>query len=277
MPVSKLILFGGVVALGAVGIAVTNQVKVPWHDAPPAPAPKFGGRLGYLSPSELPNVIALLPPPPAAGSPAMMKDEAARTAALPLKDTPRYALAAADAVRDHAHTVNAFQCAFGTAITSDRTPRLYELLSRLRLDVRAASYPAKSYFKRTRPFVLHNTQTCYRDDEDMAKGDWSYPSARGAVGWAYAMVLAKLRPDRAEAILKRGGDFGESRIVCDQEWESDIEAGRSVAAETIGRMEANERFKADLAAAREEVATELAAGVRPAANCAPEFAALASR
>src|SRR5690242_10702045 len=195
MPVSKLVI-GGLVALGAVGVVLNNQIKIPWHDAPPArPAPKFGERLGYLSPSELPGAIALLPAPPAAGSPAMIKDEAARTAALEFKGSARYALAAADAVRDHANTVNDFQCAFGTAITADRTPRLYELLSRLRLDVRAASYPAKNHFKRPPPFVVHNAQTCYRDDESMARGDWSYPSARGAVGWAFALVLAELRPD----------------------------------------------------------------------------------
>jgi len=277
MPISKLLIGGGgVAALAAVGVALSDQITTRGRGAPDASAQSFA-KLGYLSPKDLPNAIALLPPPPGAGSAAMMEDEKARQAALPLQGTPRYALAAADAVRDHPNTVNDFQCSFATAITAKQTPRLYELLSRLRLDVRAASYPAKSHFKRPRPFVVYNVHTCYPDDEDMTRGDWSYPSARGAVGWAYALVLAQLRPERADAIMKRGRDFGESRVVCDQEWKSDVEAGRIVAAATVHRIEAENAYQVDLVAARKEVAVELAAGIKPALNCAPEFAALASR
>jgi len=208
----------------------------------------------------------------------MEEDENARAAALALKGTPRYELAAADADRDHKHTINAFQCALGARISADHTPRLYHILALLRLDIRAASYPPKSHFKRPRPFVVHGAaHTCYRDDEAMSRGDWSYPSARGAVGWAYALVLADLRPNRADVILKRGRDFGESRVICDQEWQSDIEAGRTVAAVMVGKLKANDAFKADFAAAQKEIALGLAAGVKPALNCAPEFAALIDR
>jgi len=278
MPISKLLIGGGgVAALAAVGVALSDQITTRGHGAPDAPTQRFGSKLGYLSPSELPNLTAALPSPPAPGSVGMIEDETARTAALALKGTPRYALAAADAVRDHANTVNDFQCSFATGIAANRTPRLYELLSRLRLDVRAASYPAKNHFKRPRPFVVHNSRTCYLDDESMSRGDWSYPSARGAVGSAYSLVLAKLRPDRADAILKRGRDFGESRIICDQEWKSDIEAGKIVAAATLRRIEAEADYQADFAAARKEVALELAAGIKPPVNCAPEFSVLASR
>jgi len=277
MPTSKLVLLA-ILGLGAVGVTLSGQIKVPWMEAPAKDGTAaFGKRLGYLSPSELPDVIALLSPPPAPGSEAMKRDEQARQAALTLKGTPRYALAAADAVREHSNTVADFECAFGTGITTQRTPHLYELLSRLRLDVRAATYPAKSHFKRPRPFAVYNVHTCYPDDEATVRNDGSYPSARGAVGWAFALVLAELRPDRADIILKRGRDFGESRIVCDQEWLSDVDAGRAAATVTVGRMEANAGYKADFESARKEVALELAAGVKPAHNCAPEATALASR
>lgn len=263
----------------AVGLGLAlSGFKIPWRGAPASPMERTGTKLGYFSPGELPDTIALLPPPPTPGSKAMDEDEIARAAALVLNGTPRYALATADADLDHLKTTEAFQCAFGTAITADRTPRLYRILALLRLDVRAASYPAKSHFKRLRPFVVHGAaHTCYRDDEATSRDDWSYPSARGAVGWAYALVLADLRPDRADLILKRGRDFGESRVICDQEWESDIKAGRTVAAVMVGKLEANEAYKADFAAARKEIALQLAAGIKPALNCAPEFAALTNR
>ena len=270
------ILFAGTVGVGAVSVGV-YKAQVPWRGAP---APASAGavtKLGYLSPSELPNTKGLLPPPPAPGTEAMEGDEAARTAAIALKGTPRHALAVTHANRDHGNTVNAFQCAFGTAISAEGTPRLYRLLARLRLDVRAASYPAKMHFKRPRPFVVHRTRTCFKEDEAMARGDWSYPSARGAVGWAYAFVLSDLRPDRADAILKRASDFGESRLICDQEWESDLDAGRTVATVMVGKLRENSAFQEDFAAAQKEVALELTEGVRPAVDCASERSALASR
>lgn len=273
---NSTILIVVTIVLG-LGLALSG-FKIPWRGAPASPMESTETKLGYFSPRELPDTIALLPSPPKPGSKAMEEDERARAAALTLKGTPRYALAAVDADRDHRKTIDAFQCALGTGITADHTPRLYRILALLRLDVRAASYPAKSHFKRQRPFVVHGAaHTCYRDDEATSRDDWSYPSARGAVGWAYALVLADLKPDRADLILKRGRDFGESRVICDQEWQSDIKAGRTLAAVMVGQLEANEAYKADFAAARKEIALELAAGIKPALNCAPEFAALANR
>ncbi len=268
----------GIVAVSLSGSKITSGFKVPWRDAPASSTKKSETKLGYLLPSELPDTITLLPSPPAPGSKAMEEDEIARAAAVATQGTPREAFAAADADRDQVMTINAFQCAFGTGITAHHTPRLYRILALVRMDVRAASYPAKSHFKRPRPFIVHHSDhTCYRDDEAMSRGDGSYPSARGAVGWAYALVLADLRPNRADLILKRGRDFGESRVICDQEWQSDVEAGRTVGAVMVGKFKTNDAFKTDFAAAQKEIALELAAGIKPALNCAPEFAALTER
>ena len=276
MPATTKLLIGSLVALGALGLTV-RYAGLPGRGTAPARGAAPVNRLGYLSSRELPDSIALLGPPPAPGSDAMKADEAARSAALPLKGTPRYALAALEAPRSQANTVGAFLCAVGTDISTSRTPRLMELLSRVRLDIRATTYPAKAHFRRQRPFDVHGTRTCYPDDEAMTRGDGSYPSARGAVGWAYALVLADLRPDRSRLILQRGRDFGQSRIVCDQEWASDVDAGRTIAGITMGRLKANAAYNADLEAARKEVAAEVAAKVPPPANCAAEHVALASR
>jgi acid phosphatase (class A) len=274
IPTSKLIILG-LIALGAGGIALDRYMTLP-HGAAKKPNAQFE-RLGYLSPKQLPDGVSLLPPPPPPGSAAIQHDEELRAAALELRGTPRYALAQADAVRTQQGTVDAFQCAFGTAISVERTPRLYQLLSRVRLDVRAASYPAKSHFRRERPFVAHKVRSCYRSDEALVAEDGSYPSARGAVGWAYALVLSKVNPGRAAEILQRGEDFEKSRMICDQEWQSDIDAGRTVATAIVDRVQHNASYQADFAAARSEVAAELASGILPAKDCGPEMRALASR
>ena len=278
MPATTKLLVVGAVALAAVGVSLGGYLRAPARDAAASAGSRADtNRLGYLSPNEVRSSVALLPPPPAPGSDAMLRDEAARKAVLPLKGSPRYTLAAREANRSQANTVDAFTCALGTDISVRRTPRLYELLSRVRLDVRAASYLAKGQFKRPRPFVVHNAATCYAQDEAMERGDGSYPSARGAVGAAYALVLAELRPERANTILQRGRDFGQSRIICDQEWQSDVAAGWTIAKATVGRLDANAAYRADLETAQKEVNAELAAGVAPSRNCGPERLALASR
>jgi acid phosphatase (class A) len=272
---SKLIILG-VLSVGAGGIALDSYMRVPHGSAKEPSASQFN-RLGYLPAKQLSNGISGLPPPPLPGSAAMQYDEQIRALALPLRGTPRYALAQLDAVRTQQGTVDAFQCAFGTAITAERTPRLYELLSRVRIDVRAASYPAKSHFRRQRPFIVHNVHSCYPSDEAMTAEDGSYPSARGAVGWAYALVLAKLNPKRSAEILQRGKDFDQSRTICDQEWQSDIDGGHIVATTIVDHLQHNALYQSDFTAARSEVAAELASAISPAKDCRSEMRALATR
>ena len=262
---------------GAVAVGILMERSGAFPEL--GPTPKSQARfavLGYLTPQELPDGVALLPAPPQPGSEAMKHDEEARASAMRLRGTPRFALAAADADRGQPNTATAFQCAFGAEISAKRTPALYDLLAKVRLDVRAATYPPKSHFRRPRPFAVYNTHTCYPPDEQNVRDDGSYPSARGAVGWAFAMVLAKLNPARSFEILQRGREFGQSRIVCDLEWQSDVDAGQTIAEATISHIREKPAFEADFAAARRETEAALRSGVAPS-GCQSESIALASR
>lgn len=230
---------------------------------------------GYLAREVLPDSLTLLPPPPAAGSAAMQRDEEARAAAVALRGTPRYELAASDAVIGFPQIPDDFSCAMGLAITQEATPKLYALLGKMMIDVGLSTYGAKNKYNRMRPFVAHSETTCYPKDEPLLRHDGSYPSGHSAIGWGMALVLAELHPDRADALLQRGRDFGQSRVVCDAHWQSDVDAGRVVAAAAVARLHADAVFRADLEAARQEVAAAGAAVTRPAASCAAEAAALA--
>jgi acid phosphatase (class A) len=68
-------------------------------------------------------------------------------------------------------------------------------------------------------------------------------------------------------ILQRGREFGQSRIICGAEWQSDVDAGRIVAAAVVGRVQKTPLFQSDLSAARKEVAKSMSAGRTPQANC----------
>jgi acid phosphatase (class A) len=209
-------------------------------------------------------------------SAAMRQDEQARLAALKLRTGPRYKQAVLDSKRGSASTLEAFSCAFGMDINPSHTPRLIQLLKRVNIDLRRAAYPIKNLYKRQRPFVIYHTQTCSPDDEALVKNEGSYPSGRSAVGRGFALILAEVNPARADSIMERGRDFGQSRVICDAQWQSDVDAGNELGTMVVARLHSNPAFQTDLAAAKAEVARALRAGAKPAAQC-EGTAAIASR
>lgn len=230
---------------------------------------------GYLPRTSLPDSLALLPPPPAEGSAAFARDEEARQSVAALRGSARWNRATSDAVLSFPHVAETFSCAAGVAISRESTPRLYGLMGKMMIDVGLSTYGAKDHYKRTRPFVLHQEGTCAPGDEAMLRNDGSYPSGHSAVGWGWALVLAEIDPDRSDALLQRGRDFGQSRLVCEAHWQSDIDAGRVIAAATVARLHADATFKADLEAARAEVQSARQANALPKGDCAAEAASLA--
>jgi acid phosphatase (class A) len=229
---------------------------------------------GYLAPEQLPDSLALLPAPPAPGTAAQAADDAAFHELTKFQGTPRGALAVADADLSSPHAEQTFSCALGVAISEQAMPNLDMLLRRSLTDAGLATYKAKNFYKRTRPFVMFKTASCTPDQDAMLMNDGSYPSGHTSIGWAWALVLAELAPDRADALLQRGRAFGQSRGVCGVHWKSDIDAGRLAASATVARLHAEPVFLAQLAAARKEVEAVRTAAP-PAANCAAQAAALA--
>lgn len=190
---------------------------------------------------------------PAAGSPAFAQDQAIHAAAQALRNGPRGALATTDADLHFPHAPGAFDCALGKPITQATTPRLYLLMQRTMVDAGMATYRAKDHYKRERPFVHYKESTCTPGDEAELRQDGSYPSGHTSIGWTWGLILVEIAPDRADALLARSRAFGESRLVCNAHWQSDVLAGRTIAASAVARLHADATFLADLAAAREEV------------------------
>jgi acid phosphatase (class A) len=271
---APLALVGLVVLLGCSAARTTP-------DAPPAspasvPEVRPGILAGYLADgSALPDSEALLPPPPRAGSDALAADEEAYRAHAALRGSPRWELAARDADLSFPAAAGAFSCAIGTAITEEATPRLYTLLRRSMVDAGRATRAAKDAHRRPRPFVVHRDSSCVPAAERGLAADGSYPSGHAAIGWAWSLILAELAPDRIDLIVARGASFGQSRVVCGVHWQSDVIAGRAVGAAVVARLHADEAFRADLEAARAELAGARSGGPAPDRDCAAEATALA--
>lgn len=233
--------------------------------------------VGYLTKEAVPDSLALLPPPPETGSAALAHDEEVHKSATALRDTPRYRLAALDAELIFPKAADAFACTLGLPIDAEQTPRLYRLLQRTLLDAGASTSGAKNRYMRTRPFVVHNEPTCVPQDETRLRSNGSYPSGHTTIGWAWALVLAEVDPARANAILARGRSFGESRLVCNVHWQSDILEGRVMGAAVVAQLHAVAEFRQDVAAAQRELSAVRARSVQAGRDCALEAHALTHR
>ena len=243
----------------------------------PAAVPEVrpGFLAGYLPPEALPNSLALLPPPPAEGSAAQALDDEVSRAGLALRGTPRWALATEDAGLMFPEAAGTFSCALGIPVSEQETPRLYMLLRRTLADAGLSTYAAKNKYQRIRPFVVNREPTCTPEEEEHLMKDGSYPSGHTALGWAWALVLTEIAPDRADAILARGRAFGESRAICNVHWHSDVVAGRFMGAATVARLHADPAFREELDAARAEYAAVRGKGLEPIRDCKMEAAGLA--
>lgn len=220
------------------------------REAPPASDPK---PQPYLA-GESVDFHLVLAPPPAKGS---AEDDADRQSveALQKASPARREIAALD----EKFVYSRFDDVFGRPIDRKTTPVLVNLLNRAMRDVGATAFPAKDYFQRPRPFQrLQLDHTCSSEpppkpEANPTRGS-SYPSGHSSGGWAVAMILARVAPARAEAILSRAAEYAESRVVCGRHFPSDVAAGQAVAAAVIARLDASPDFQRDLATARAELA-----------------------
>ncbi len=230
---------------------------------------------GYLSPEASPNSLTLLPAPPAKESAAFAADQEAFRTTRPLANTPRWTQAIKDANLFFPEVSTVFSCALNAPVTREDTPNLYMLLHRSWTDAIVATLAAKNNYQRVRPFVVNKETSCTPADEAMLSKDGSYPSGHTTIGWTWALILAEIAPKRADAIFSRGYAFGQSRVICGVHWQSDVHAGRVIGAAVTAKLHSDPVFRAQLEAAKKELAVVWAKGLKPANDCKAEAAALA--
>lgn len=229
---------------------------------------------GYLKKSELPDSLAILPPPPQPGTPAFALNEEVHRQAAELRGTPRWALAMQDADLREGGAITAFSCALGVRVSPQNTPQLYTLLLRAMRDTARSTNAAKKHYQFTRPFAARGETTCTPEKEPSMHTNGSYPSAHSARGWALSLILSELAPDRVTELMSRARAYGQSRLVCNAHWQSDVLQGRVMADATVARLHAVPDFVRDMAIARTELAAARAAGDLPKHDCAAEAEAL---
>jgi acid phosphatase (class A) len=254
----------------AAGLALAQVLCV--RAAPAAP-------VGYLQPGAVPDMVRVLPVPPAPGSKAQAEDDHAFRVTRHLEGTPRWTMAQQDNRGSPDDALHDFACALGVTLDKESAPTLYALLERILSDARAFIDPAKDHYARPRPFLRMKGSICIPRSDFLAKSG-SYPSGHSTASWAWGLILSELAPDRSTEILSRARVYSESRVVCGVHYPSDIEAGRLNGSALVAALQSSPEFRSDMEKARAEIAAARAAPDAPRANadvCQVETEAEAKR
>ncbi|MEW9573434.1 phosphatase PAP2 family protein [Rhodanobacter sp. Si-c] len=205
------------------------------------------------------DLTALLPPPPAAGSPTARQDMAG-VLAVQARRTPME-IAAAEA--DQAHSVFRFADVFGAAFTPDRLPHTAAFFARVAAYDKGEVKAAKLFWQHPRPVqASHRVHPLSVEKPN----DWSYPSGHSTLGYTEAVLLANMVPERRAAIFARADLYAHHRIVMGVHYPSDVEAGRLAGTVLGSRLLDDPAWQAAYAAARAELRKALALPGEPAAS-----------
>ncbi|QDZ07915.1 phosphatase PAP2 family protein [Sphingomonas panacisoli] len=138
----------------------------------------------------------------------------------------------------------------GPAFDLDKLPATKRLFDLVRATEKDVADRGKDEFKRPRPWIVDPTvKSCSRSDEPLS----SYPSGHTTMAYSMAGVLARLVPAKASAIMARAARYGESRIVCEQHFRSDVTAGEALGLLVAERLMTKPEFVAAFDAAKAEL------------------------
>src|SRR5258708_1506291 len=244
-PYAVWLLWGGL-ALSSAGLVGAQPV------AQPAPVAAVPVPLPYLSPRQV-DSVALLEPPPAAGSEAASQDLkavlATQRAAHAQNTTER---AEADAQASCGRVADVLRLNSGSTVA-------LAFATRAALEASAATGAAKRYWHRARPYVVSPeverpggiaTGNPAGAAEAKAWEYTSYPSGHAAFGAACAIVLAQMVPEERAALFARGRAYGQSRVIIGAHFPSDVEAGHLIGTVAAAFLLQSPQFQSDLRAAR---------------------------
>ena len=228
---------------------------------------------GYLDAASAPDTTVILPHAPVKGTARYEADRKIFLRTRKLNGSARWQMAVNDDDYFDPAVAKDFTCALGATINPTDEPHLTALITRMGADLGRAGRDAKNFNKRKRPFLIDKGKTCVAITPAFAKS-FDYPSGHSTYSWGLGLVLVEIAPDRATQVLARARAYGESRVVCGVHNASAVDAGRTEASIVIAALHSSAEFRADLDAARTELAAARAKATPPA-NCDAENALVA--
>jgi acid phosphatase (class A) len=134
----------------------------------------------------------------------------------------------------------------------EKLPVTKALFEKVNFNRTKAKDLSKDYFTIKRPY---QTDTSITPCQDPVASDLnrSYPSGHTTFGYATAVVLAHLIPEKATAIMDRARLYGNNRVFCGAHYPSDVAAGEVIGTMVGNDLVNNKRFKTLMRKAKEEL------------------------
>ena len=212
----------------------------------------------YFNKTELPDGLVFLPAPPDSASARFLYDISQYYWGKSRRqDTLRAQQAIRDVVTDVGEMAREFSPVFGMEISKEKTPAIFKVLNLGVVTMRLSASKLKTTYKRKRPYVVFYEPTLIPAEEEDTRNTGSYPSGHTLRGWGMALLLSEINPDAQNEILKKGYEWGESRVIAGYHWQSDTETSRLLASACYARLHTSEAFLKDMAAARKEFAEKM--------------------
>ena len=221
----------------------------------------------YFTKAELPDMTKILPPFPEFESARFVADQSQHLwGKLMRLDEARAAQAQRDAVYSMQTVIDEMGPLFGLEITKEGTPEIYTILQDVCASCDSIYSGAKAKFDRQRPYAYYNEGTLIPEKEEKHRYEGSYPSGHTVFFWTSALLLSDINQsnEAMEALLARGYEFGQSRVIAGYHWQSDVDAGRMAGSVLYQLIRNHERFIGQLAKARAEFAEKTSSATRMA-------------
>ena len=212
----------------------------------------YAKALPFLTKEEISTGAKFLPLPPKPEEASFYNDWQRYQWGKTVRDTERGKQAVKDATFDFEYLCDIYSEPFGMEISKKNTPQIWAFLERVLATADLCKDEAKHRLMRKRPFIQFNEPTPVPEDEKILKDDSSYPSGHTTRAWTIALALVEINPERQDEILKRGFEYGESRVIVGFHFQSDVDAARTISSVLINRLSINEDFRQQLAKAKAE-------------------------
>lgn len=207
----------------------------------------------YFSSDELPNACIYLPAPPDTTSVLFVDDYMQWVWGKSIRNTPRGKQASWESLYGTTRMATVFGEAMEMTISKEATPAIWRFIKRAGETANKSTSKAKRKYMRVRPFAQMNEHVGSEfDNEDDLRHNGSYPSGHTGLGWGTALALAEMAPEYQDTILRRGFEYGQSRVIVGAHWQSDVDAGYLTASAAMAMMHTSPEYQEDLEEARAE-------------------------
>lgn len=124
-------------------------------------------------------------------------------------------------------------------LSDDELKELHGFFEQVRNDTAFFVVKLKKEYPRQRPFVyMQGIEPCIQKEATQA-----YPSGHSTLGHLYALILSDIFPQKRAALLARGQQIAEDRVLGGVHHPSDIASGKELAKVFYKQFKKSENFK----------------------------------